>query len=46
MFMSVQGVKSTGKVVWLTAIMPYMVLTNLLMLGLMLEGASAMYHLQ
>lgn len=42
--MSVQGVKSTGKVVWLTATMPYVVLTILLMRGLMLEGAATGIH--
>ena len=35
----IQGVKSSGKVVWLTATMPYVVLTILLVRGLMLEGA-------
>jgi len=34
-----KGVKSSGKVVWLTATMPYVVLTILLVRGLMLEGA-------
>jgi len=34
-----KGVKSSGKVVWLTATMPYVVLTILLLRGLMLEGA-------
>ena len=34
-----QGVKSSGKVVWLTATMPYVVLTILLMRGLMLEDS-------
>jgi hypothetical protein len=39
-----QGVKSSGKVVWLTATMPYVVLTILLMRGLMLEGAASGIH--
>jgi len=34
-----KGVKSSGKVVWLTATMPYLVLTILLVRGLMLPGA-------
>ena len=34
-----KGVKSSGKVVWITATMPYVVLTILLVRGLMLEGA-------
>jgi solute carrier family 6 noradrenalin transporter-like protein 2 len=37
-------VKSSGKVVWLTATMPYVVLTILLMRGLMLEGAANGIH--
>jgi len=36
-----KGVKSSGKVVWITATMPYVVLTILLVRGLMLEGAVA-----
>ena len=36
--------KSSGKVVWLTATMPYVVLTILLMRGLMLEGAASGIH--
>ena len=39
-----QGVKSSGKVVWLTATMPYVVLTILLARGLMLEGAASGIH--
>jgi solute carrier family 6 noradrenalin transporter-like protein 2 len=39
-----QGVKSSGKVVWLTATMPYVVLTILLMRGLMLDGAASGIH--
>ena len=39
MFYIVQGVKSSGKVVWLTATMPYVVLSILLVRGLMLDGA-------
>ncbi len=42
--MLLQGVKSSGKVVWLTATMPYVVLTILLMRGLMLEGAASGIH--
>ncbi|XP_023333623.1 sodium-dependent dopamine transporter isoform X2 [Eurytemora carolleeae] len=34
-----KGVKSSGKVVWLTATMPYVVLSILLVRGLMLDGA-------
>ncbi|XP_066249427.1 sodium-dependent noradrenaline transporter-like [Euwallacea similis] len=34
-----KGVKSSGKVVWVTATMPYVVLTILLARGLMLPGA-------
>merc|ERR550539_119278 len=34
-----KSVKSSGKVVWLTATMPYVVLTILLVRGLMLDGA-------
>ena len=34
-----KGVKSSGKVIWVTATMPYVVLTILLVRGLMLEGA-------
>ncbi|KAJ8925416.1 hypothetical protein NQ315_009248 [Exocentrus adspersus] len=34
-----KGVKSSGKVVWVTATMPYVVLTILLIRGLMLPGA-------
>ncbi|XP_050293388.1 sodium-dependent noradrenaline transporter-like [Anthonomus grandis grandis] len=34
-----KGVKSSGKVVWVTATMPYVVLTILLVRGLMLPGA-------
>ncbi|XP_017781709.1 PREDICTED: sodium-dependent noradrenaline transporter-like isoform X1 [Nicrophorus vespilloides] len=34
-----KGVKSSGKVVWITATMPYVVLTILLIRGLMLPGA-------
>ena len=35
-----KGVKSSGKVIWVTATMPYVVLTILLVRGLMLEGAA------
>ncbi|KYB26417.1 sodium-dependent noradrenaline transporter isoform X1 [Tribolium castaneum] len=35
-----KGVKSSGKVVWVTATMPYVVLTILLIRGLMLPGAA------
>ena len=35
-----KGVKSSGKVVWITATMPYVVLSILLARGLMLDGAS------
>ncbi|KAJ3637606.1 hypothetical protein MTP99_001051 [Tenebrio molitor] len=35
-----KGVKSSGKVVWVTATMPYVVLTILLIRGLMLPGAT------
>ncbi|XP_057657398.1 sodium-dependent noradrenaline transporter-like [Diorhabda carinulata] len=43
-----KGVKSTGKVVWVTATMPYVVLTILLIRGLMLPGAlkGISYYLQ
>lgn len=43
-----KGVKSSGKVVWVTATMPYVVLTILLIRGLMLPGAmkGIMYYLQ
>lgn len=43
-----KGVKSSGKVVWATATLPYVVLTILLIRGLMLPGAGAgiMYYLQ
>ena len=34
-----KGVKSSGKVVWITATMPYVVLTSLLVRGLMLDGS-------
>jgi SNF family Na+-dependent transporter len=34
-----KGVKSSGKVVWVTATMPYVVLSILLARGLMLDGA-------
>lgn len=35
-----KGVKSSGKVVWATATLPYVVLTILLIRGLMLPGAA------
>ncbi|KAK2183134.1 hypothetical protein NP493_318g03000 [Ridgeia piscesae] len=35
-----KGVKSSGKVVWVTATMPYVVLSVLLVRGLMLPGAT------
>ncbi|XP_035703379.1 sodium-dependent noradrenaline transporter isoform X1 [Folsomia candida] len=35
-----KSIRSTGKVVWVTATMPYFVLSILLVRGLMLEGAS------
>ncbi|CAH1979962.1 unnamed protein product [Acanthoscelides obtectus] len=43
-----KGVKSSGKVVWVTATMPYVVLTILLIRGLMLPGAISgiSYYLQ
>ncbi|XP_026677340.1 sodium-dependent dopamine transporter-like [Diaphorina citri] len=43
-----KGVKSSGKVVWATATMPYVVLTILLIRGLMLPGAltGIAYYLQ
>uniref|UniRef100_A0A8D9ATG9 Transporter n=1 Tax=Cacopsylla melanoneura TaxID=428564 RepID=A0A8D9ATG9_9HEMI len=43
-----KGVKSSGKVVWATATMPYVVLTILLIRGLMLPGALSgiAYYLQ
>lgn len=34
-----KGVKSSGKVVWITATMPYVLLSILLVRGLMLPGA-------
>jgi len=34
-----KGVKSSGKVVWITATMPYVLLTILLVRGLLLPGA-------
>lgn len=36
-----KGVKSSGKVVWATATLPYVVLTILLIRGLMLPGAAS-----
>ncbi|XP_063897702.1 sodium-dependent noradrenaline transporter [Helicoverpa armigera] len=43
-----KGVKSSGKVVWLTATMPYVVLSILLARGLLLPGATRgiAYYLQ
>ncbi|GFU92935.1 hypothetical protein TNCV_2080811 [Trichonephila clavipes] len=35
-----RGVKSLGKVVWFTAIAPYVILTILLIRGLLLPGAA------
>ncbi|KAG9509797.1 Sodium-dependent serotonin transporter, partial [Fragariocoptes setiger] len=35
-----KGVKSTGKAVWITALLPYFVLIPLLIRGIFLEGAS------
>jgi len=39
-FSSWKGVKSTGKMVWITCTLPYFVLTILLIKGLTLEGAG------
>ncbi|KAL4716467.1 hypothetical protein ACJJTC_015895 [Scirpophaga incertulas] len=43
-----KGVKSSGKVVWMTATMPYVVLSILLIRGLLLPGATRgiAYYLQ
>ena len=38
------GVKSSGKVVWITATMPYLLLSILLVRGLMLPGALKGLH--
>jgi hypothetical protein len=35
-----KGVKSSGKVVWVTALAPYIILTILLIRGLFLPGAG------
>ena len=37
----ISGVKSSGKVVWVTATAPYFILTILLMRGVFLEGAAS-----
>jgi len=40
-FSAWKGVKSTGKMVWVTCTMPYVILTILLIKGLTLEGSGA-----
>lgn len=40
-FAAWKGVKSTGKMVWVTCTMPYVILTVLLIKGLTLEGSGA-----
>lgn len=40
-FSAWKGVKSTGKMVWVTCTMPYVILTVLLIKGLTLEGSGA-----
>lgn len=39
-FSAWKGVKSTGKMVWITCLLPYVILTILLIKGLTLEGAG------
>jgi SNF family Na+-dependent transporter len=39
-FSAWKGVKSTGKMVWVTCTMPYVILTVLLIKGLTLEGSG------
>jgi len=39
-FSAWKGVKSTGKMVWVTCTMPYVILTILLIKGLTLEGSG------
>lgn len=39
-----KGVKSSGKVVWVTATAPYFILTILLIRGLFLPGSSKQYN--
>jgi SNF family Na+-dependent transporter len=40
-FSAWKGVKSTGKMVWVTCTLPYVILTILLIKGLTLEGSGA-----
>lgn len=39
-FSAWKGVKSTGKMVWVTCTLPYVILTVLLIKGLTLEGSG------
>ena len=39
-FASWKGVKSTGKMVWVSCLLPYVILTILFIKGLTLEGAG------
>lgn len=39
-FSAWKGVKSTGKIVWITCTAPYLILTILLIKGITLEGSS------